>query len=142
MERRRAPARRRNGDAAFEVELAPLGSGADFVAFQDHLGLPTLPIEFDLRQRLRYGTYHSNYDTRPYIERVGDPGFTQGVLMSRVLGTIALRMAQAECSRSGSPTTPSSSTTRSRGRRVGPGGGDADRRGGAAGEGDGVGTPP
>ena len=30
------------GPKDFEVELAALGSGADFVAFQDYLGLPTL----------------------------------------------------------------------------------------------------
>ena len=50
------------GIAAAEVELAALGSGADFVAFQDFLGLPTLQMEFDFEGS--YGTYHSNYDTR------------------------------------------------------------------------------
>ncbi len=81
---------------AFEPDLKPLGSGADFVPFQDHLGVPTMAIEFIGDNGYGYGTYHSNYDSRAYVERVADPGFTQGVLMSRVLGTIALRMAQAE----------------------------------------------
>jgi N-acetylated-alpha-linked acidic dipeptidase len=36
--------RRRRGMDGFEVELAALGSGADFVAFQDYLGLPTLQM--------------------------------------------------------------------------------------------------
>jgi N-acetylated-alpha-linked acidic dipeptidase len=30
------------------------------------------------------------------VEKVADPGFTQGVLMSQVLGTLALRMSEAE----------------------------------------------
>ncbi len=54
--------RRRRGADGFEVELAALGSGADFVAFQDFLGLPTLQMEFDFEGS--YGPYHSNYDTR------------------------------------------------------------------------------
>ena len=81
---------------AFDPDLKPLGSGADFVPFQDHLGVPTMAIEFIGENGYGYGTYHSNYDSRAYVERVADPGFTQGVLMSRVFGTMALRMSQAE----------------------------------------------
>jgi N-acetylated-alpha-linked acidic dipeptidase len=81
---------------AFEPDLKPLGSGADFVPFQDYLGVPTMAIEFIGDNGYGYGTYHSNYDSRAYVERVADPGFTQGVLMSRVLGTMALRMSEAE----------------------------------------------
>ena len=65
--------RRRRGPDGFEVELAALGSGADFVAFQDFLGLPTLQMEFDFEGS--YGPYHSNYDTRQFVEQHTDPGF-------------------------------------------------------------------
>ena len=81
---------------AFVPDLKPLGSGADFVPFQDHLGVPTLAIEFIGENGYGFGTYHSNYDSRAYVERVADPGFAQGVLMARVLGTLALRMSQAD----------------------------------------------
>ncbi len=77
-------------------ELKPLGSGADFVPFQDFLGVPTLSIEFIGVNGYGYGTYHSNFDTRAYVERIADPGFTQGAILSRTLGTLALRMANAE----------------------------------------------
>ncbi len=93
---RLAASRRSGSVTAFEPDLKPLGSGADFVPFQDHLGVPTMAIEFIGDNGYGYGTYHSNYDSRAYVERVADPGFTQGVLMSRVLGTMALRMSQAE----------------------------------------------
>ncbi len=93
---RTPPARRSGSVTAFDPDLKPLGSGADFVPFQDHLGVPTMAIEFIGENGYGYGTYHSNYDSRAYVERVADPGFTQGVLMSRVLGTMALRMSQAE----------------------------------------------
>ena len=93
----RTPETRRAGSVTtFEPALKPLGSGADFVPFQDHLGVPTMAIEFIGENGYGYGTYHSNYDSRAYVERVADPGFTQGVLMSRVLGALALRMGQAE----------------------------------------------
>ena len=91
--RRLAPERKRAGTAAFEVELAALGSGADFVAFQDHLGLPTLQMEFDFTGS--YGTYHSNFDTRWYVERFSDPGFTVGRMLAQVLGLSVMRLASA-----------------------------------------------
>jgi N-acetylated-alpha-linked acidic dipeptidase len=75
--------------------LEPLGSGADFVPFQDFLGVPTLAIEFIGENGYGYGTYHSNYDSRGYVERIADPGFRQGATLAQTLGTLALRMANA-----------------------------------------------
>src|SRR5688500_8964348 len=72
-----------------------LGSGADFVPFQDHVGIPSLSIEFIGENGYGFGTYHSNFDSRAYVEKVADPDFAQGVVMSRVLGTLALRMSNA-----------------------------------------------
>jgi N-acetylated-alpha-linked acidic dipeptidase len=91
---RRLPADRRTGGRqTFRPELAALGSGADFVPFQDHLGLPTLSVEFDFPGS--YGTYHSNHDTRRYFERFADPGFRRGETLARVLGLIVMRLAEA-----------------------------------------------
>jgi len=86
--------RRRRGPDGYEVELAALGSGADFVAFQDFLGLPTLQMEFDFEGS--YGPYHSNYDTRQYVERHADPGFRVGQALARVLGLAVLRLASTD----------------------------------------------
>ena len=86
--------RRRRGMDGFEVELAALGSGADFVAFQDFLGLPTLQMEFDFEGS--YGPYHSNYDTRQFVEQHTDPGFRVSQTLARVLGLTALRLASTE----------------------------------------------
>jgi N-acetylated-alpha-linked acidic dipeptidase len=86
--------RRQRGADGFEVELAALGSGADFVAFQDFLGLPTLQMEFDFEGS--YGPYHSNYDTRQYVERHVDPGFRVSQTLARVLGFTVMRLATAE----------------------------------------------
>ena len=93
----RAPANQRRGvETAFVPELKALGSGADFVPFQDHLGVPTLALEFIGSNGYGFGTYHTNYDSRRYVETIADPGFAQGVTMARVLGSVALRMANAE----------------------------------------------
>jgi N-acetylated-alpha-linked acidic dipeptidase len=85
--------RRQAGSAP---DLKALGSGADFVPFQDFLGVPTLSIEFIGANGYGFGTYHTNYDSRAYVERVADPGFRQGVTMVRTLGALALRLANAD----------------------------------------------
>ncbi|MGE3472672.1 MAG: M28 family peptidase, partial [Vicinamibacterales bacterium] len=82
--------------STFVPRLKALGSGADFVPFQDHLAVPTMAIEFIGENGYGFGTYHSNYDSRAYAERIADPGFAQGVLMTQVLGTMALRMSEAD----------------------------------------------
>jgi N-acetylated-alpha-linked acidic dipeptidase len=82
------------GTAASDVELAALGSGADFVAFQDFLGLPTLQMEFDFEGS--YGAYHSNYDTRRYVEQFSDPGFAVGRTLVQTLGLSVMRLAAAQ----------------------------------------------
>ncbi|MGH9888758.1 MAG: M28 family peptidase, partial [bacterium] len=82
------------GDAP--AELKALGSGADFVPFQDFLGLPTLSIEYNATGGYSYGPYHSNYDTRRFVEQVADPGFRRGTLLAQLLGTMALRLGEAQ----------------------------------------------
>lgn len=77
-----------------ETELPPLGSGADFVPFQMLLGLPSLSFEFGPLGG--YGSYHSAYDTRRYMERFGDPGWTYGRALVELLGRAVLRLANAE----------------------------------------------
>ncbi len=86
-------ARRRQGSKDFEVELGALGSGADFVAFQDYLGLPTLSVQYDFDGS--YGTYHSNYDSRYFVEHFSDPGFHVARTLAQVFGVIVMRLADA-----------------------------------------------
>jgi N-acetylated-alpha-linked acidic dipeptidase len=76
-------------------ELSPLGSGADFVAFQDHLGIPTLALEYLFEGGYGFGAYHSTYDSRDYMERVSDPGFSHGVALAKLLGVGVMRLSSA-----------------------------------------------
>jgi N-acetylated-alpha-linked acidic dipeptidase len=91
---RLAPREKRARGGAFEVELDPLGSGADFVPFQDYLGLPTLSVEYGIEGS--YGSYHSSYDTRRYMETFGDPGWRYGRALGELLGRLTMRLASAE----------------------------------------------
>jgi N-acetylated-alpha-linked acidic dipeptidase len=50
-------------------------------------------MEFDFEGS--YGTYHSNYDTRQYVERFSDPGFAVGRTLTQVLGLSVMRFAGA-----------------------------------------------
>jgi len=79
---------------AASLELQPLGSGADFVAFQDYLGLPSLSLEFGAFTN--YGAYHSAWDTRRYMKTHGDPGWRYGVALAELLGRTVTRLASAE----------------------------------------------
>jgi N-acetylated-alpha-linked acidic dipeptidase len=76
-----------------EVELGALGSGADFVAFQDYLGLPTLSLQYDFDGS--YGAYHSNYDSRYYVEHFSDPEFHVARTLAQVFGVTVMRLADA-----------------------------------------------
>lgn len=91
-----SPAEKRSHAQSFEVELDPLGSGADFVSFQTHLGLPALALEFGGESYGSYGAYHSNYDTRWFMETFGDPGWRYGPALAEVLGRAAMRLASAD----------------------------------------------
>ena len=92
---RTVPGKRADVFSTWDRRWKALGSGADFVPFQDHLGIAALSIEFIGPNGYGFGTYHSNYDSRAYVEKVADPDFGQGVVMARVLGALALRMSEA-----------------------------------------------
>lgn len=90
-------AEKRRRAADFEVELEPLGSGADFVPFQTHLGLPALSLELSPPGGYgNYGSYHSNYDTRQFMEKFGDPGWRHGPVLAELLSRAVMRLAAAE----------------------------------------------
>ncbi len=69
-----------------------IGSGSDHTVFLNHLGIPVVGLTFDGP----YGVYHSMYDGFAWMNRVGDPGYRYHVLLSRIWGTLALRLADAD----------------------------------------------
>jgi N-acetylated-alpha-linked acidic dipeptidase len=69
-----------------------IGSGSDHTVFLNHLGIPTIGLEFDGP----YGVYHSMYDNYYWMSNVGDPGYRYHTLMSVLWGVVALRLANAD----------------------------------------------
>ena len=79
-------------DARFFARLAPLGSGSDYTAFLDHLGIPS----FDFGFSGGYGVYHSVYDNFRWMEKYGDPEFLHHAAAAKLWGLMAMRLANAE----------------------------------------------
>ena len=85
---RRAPAAQVKSD----VPVGDLGSGSDFSAFLQHLGVPAT----DMSSSGPYGVYHSVFDNFAWFKKFGDPDFTYEQEMARVFGLEAVRMADAD----------------------------------------------
>ncbi|MFX4963475.1 hypothetical protein ABTC07_19535, partial [Acinetobacter baumannii] len=71
------------------------GSGSDYTAFEQHLGVPSLNVGFGGESE-QGGVYHSLYDDFEHYVRFGDPTFAYGVALSQTAGRMALRMADAD----------------------------------------------
>ena len=75
-----------------EVRLGNLGSGSDYTAFLQHLGVPST----DITSGGDYGVYHSTFDDFAWFKKFGDPTFAYEQEMARVFGLEMLRMANAD----------------------------------------------
>ena len=75
-----------------DVLVGDLGSGSDYSAFQQHLGVPST----DVTSSGPYGVYHSVFDNFAWFKKFGDPDFVYEQQMARVFGLEALRMADAD----------------------------------------------
>jgi N-acetylated-alpha-linked acidic dipeptidase len=79
-------------EPVFEPRLQPLGSGSDYTAFLDHLGVPS----FDFGFGGSYGVYHAVYDNFRWMEEYGDPEFLYHAAAARLWGLMAMRLAGAD----------------------------------------------
>src|SRR6266568_2697167 len=83
----------RRGDAdRGDVRVGDLGSGSDYSAFLQHLGVPSA----DIGSNGPYGVYHSAFDNYAWFTKFADPTFVYEQEMARVFGLEVLRMAQAD----------------------------------------------
>ncbi len=85
---RRTPAAQVKSD----VPVGDLGSGSDYTAFLQHLGVPST----DISSSGPYGVYHSVFDNFNWFQKFGDPDFTYEQQMARVFGLETIRMAEAD----------------------------------------------
>jgi N-acetylated-alpha-linked acidic dipeptidase len=83
------------GEAAGgEFRIAALGSGSDYSAFLDHLGIASLNMGFGGEDRS--GIYHSDYDDFYWYTHFSDIDFVYGRALAQIAGTSVMRMADAE----------------------------------------------
>jgi N-acetylated-alpha-linked acidic dipeptidase len=74
--------------------VGALGSGSDYTAFLDHVGIASM--DMGLSGRGGDGSYHSTYDNPTWFKKYIDPGFTFSVLAAQVTGVALLRLVDAE----------------------------------------------
>ena len=72
--------------------VGDLGSGSDYTAFLQHLGVPA----GDIGSGGPYGVYHSAFDDFAWFKKFADPTFVYEQQMARVFGLQIMRMADAD----------------------------------------------
>jgi len=77
-----------------EYALGALGTGSDYSAFLQHLGIPSVNYAFSGEGE--GGEYHSIYDSYDNYIRFKDPDFSYGVALSEVAGHTVLELADAD----------------------------------------------
>lgn len=78
-----------------DLPIGALGSGSDYSAYLQHLGLPALNIGFGGEDESG-GVYHSVYDSFHHFTTFDDPGLKYGAALSKVVGRLVLRVADAD----------------------------------------------
>ncbi len=78
-----------------DLPLGPLGSGSDYSSFLQHVGVPSLNLAFG-GEGESDGSYHSIYDSYDHFVRFDDPGLAYGAALSKTVGRVVLRIADAD----------------------------------------------
>jgi N-acetylated-alpha-linked acidic dipeptidase len=78
-----------------DLPIGPLGSGSDYSAYLQHLGLPSINIGFGGEDESG-GVYHSVYDSYHHMTTFDDPGLKYGAALSKTVGRLVLRVADSD----------------------------------------------
>ena len=85
---------RRSLQKRIDLPISALGSGSDYTAFLDHLGIASLNI--GMGGEGGGGIYHSIYDTFTWFTRFSDSKFEYGRTLTQAAGTLTLRLSDAQ----------------------------------------------
>ncbi|HVB55589.1 MAG TPA: M28 family metallopeptidase [Candidatus Acidoferrales bacterium] len=77
-----------------DLRMQPLGSGSDYTAFIDHLGIASLNLSYG--GETESGIYHSAYDDYYWFMHFSDSDFVYGRALSQTSGTAVMRLADAD----------------------------------------------
>jgi len=93
-EQARTEAERNEVRQRTDFRIGALGSGSDYTAFLDHLGIASLNLGFG--GEAGGGIYHSIYDSIAWYTRFSDSTFEYGQTLAQAAGTATLRLADAQ----------------------------------------------
>jgi N-acetylated-alpha-linked acidic dipeptidase len=77
-----------------DLRMGPLGSGSDYTAFVDHLGVASLNLGYGGEDE--GGIYHSIYDDFFWFSHFSDKDFLYGRVLAQTAGLVVLRLADAD----------------------------------------------
>jgi N-acetylated-alpha-linked acidic dipeptidase len=77
-----------------DLRMNPLGSGSDYTAFIDHLGVASLDLSYTGESE--GGIYHSIYDDFYWFTHFSDKDFVYGRALAQTVGLVVLRLANAD----------------------------------------------
>ncbi|HEY2356599.1 MAG TPA: transferrin receptor-like dimerization domain-containing protein [Phenylobacterium sp.] len=82
-------------DPTKDLPIGPLGSGSDYSAFLQHLGLASIDFAYG-GEGESGGVYHSLYDDYEHHSRFVDPGFAYDATLAKTVGRAVIRLADAD----------------------------------------------
>ncbi|MCU1308034.1 MAG: Glutamate carboxypeptidase [Acidobacteriaceae bacterium] len=88
------PETRKDARTRADLRIDALGSGSDYTAFIDHLGVASLNLGFSGEDE--GGIYHSVYDDFYWYTHFSDTTFVYGRALSQTVGTAVMRLADAD----------------------------------------------
>lgn len=94
ISRATSAARRAELRSGRELDIDVLGSGSDWTAFLDHLGIATLSLGFGGEGG--GGVYHSIYDDFYWYSHFADTKFVYGRALAQTAGSAVMRFADAD----------------------------------------------
>ena len=77
-----------------DLRIGALGSGSDYTAFLDHLGIASVNMGFGGEDQ--GGIYHSVYDDLYWYLHFSDKDFVYGRALAQTAGTTVMRLADAD----------------------------------------------
>jgi N-acetylated-alpha-linked acidic dipeptidase len=88
------PSERGEARSRPDLRIGALGSGSDYTAFLDHLGVASVNLGFGGEDG--GGIYHSIYDDFYWYTHFADTDFAYGRALAQTAGTAVIRLADAE----------------------------------------------
>ena len=82
-------------DPSKDLLIGPLGSGSDYSAYLQHLGLAAIDVGYG-GEGESGGVYHSLYDDYEHHSRFVDPGFVYDATLARTVGRMVIRLADTD----------------------------------------------